>query len=362
MGSVAAAQGRDGRTRRFSRAILAPTMSEPTASSERSAERRTGLAGLAVRGACGGVLMGLANLVPGISGGTMLLAVGIYPRVIEGIAELTTLRFRAPTLAVIGSVLAAAVVAIAAGAGLLKDLVVGHRWVMYSLFIGLTLGGAPILLRLLRPMPGRAWIAVAAGVGVMVCTVLLRPEGSGAGSHNYAVLFTAGVLGAAAMILPGVSGGYLLLVLGQYVTILAAIDQFKRGLLGGDGAPGDLSLALHSLHVIIPVGLGVVVGIAGVSHLLKFFLRRFEKATLGLLLGLLLGAVVGLWPFQRGIEPQVGQTIKGQVVTEENRLTFDDDDWPVEFFTPAPAQVAGSLGLVAAGFVITLGVARLGRE
>lgn len=336
-------------------------MQEKSPSSEHG-EKGGSLGGLVVRSAFGGTLMGLANLVPGISGGTMLLAVGIYPRVIEGVAELTTLRFRARTLSVIGSVLAAAAVAIALGAGLLKDLVVGHRWIMYSLFIGLTLGGAPILLRLLRPMPGRAWLAVAAGFGVMVCTVLVRPEGGGAGSHDYAALFIAGVLGAAAMILPGVSGGYLLLVLGQYVTILAAIDQFKTGLLGSDASPRDFNLALQSMHVIIPVGLGVVAGIAGVSHLLKFFLRRFEKATLGLLLGLLLGAVVGLWPFQRGVPPQVGQVVKGQVVTEENRLAFDDDDWPVEFFSPTAAQAAASLGLIAAGFVITLGVARLGRE
>jgi len=320
------------------------------------------LPGLLARGGFGGALMGLANLVPGISGGTMLLAVGIYPRIIEGIAEVTTLRFRARTLALLGSVMAAAVVAIALGAGLLKDLVVDHRWVMYSLFIGLTLGGAPILRRLLRPMPARTWIAVAAGIAVMVCTVLIKPEGGGGGSHNYAILFIAGMLGAAAMILPGVSGGYLLLVLGQYVVILTAIDQFKTGLLGGDGADRNFDLALQSMNVIIPVGLGVVVGIVGVSHLLKFLLHRFEKATLGLLLGLLLGAVVGLWPFQQGVEPQVGQTIKGQVVTDQNLESIDNDDWPVAFFTPTPMQVAGSIGLMAVGFFITLGVARLGRE
>lgn len=320
------------------------------------------LPGLILRSGVGGTLMGLANLVPGISGGTMLLAVGIYPRVIEGVAEVTTFRFRARTLAVLGSVLVAAVVAIALGAGLLKDLVVEHRWVMYSLFIGLTLGGGPILLRMLRPMLPGAWLAASAGVAVMVCTALVKPEGSDAGPQNYAMLFLAGTLGAAAMILPGVSGGYLLLVLGQYVTILAAIDQFKTGLLGGEGAQRDLDLVLRSMHVIVPVGVGVVTGVAVVSNLVRFFLRRFEKATLGFLLGLLLGAVFGLWPFQKGVPPQVGATIKGQVVTQENLASIPSEDWPVEFFTPAALQVLTSVGLIAAGFAVTLGVARLGRE
>lgn len=313
------------------------------------------------RGGIGGALMGLANLVPGISGGTMLLAVGIYPHVIEGVAEVTTLRFRPRTLSVLGVVILAAVMAIALGAGLLKDLVVERRWVMYSLFIGLTLGGAPILLRMLRPMPASAWLAAAAGVAVMTCTALVRPEGSAAGSQNYVMLFLAGTLGAAAMILPGVSGGYLLLVLGQYVVILTAIDQFKTGLLGGESTPPDLDLALQSMHVILPVGLGVVAGVVVVSNLVRYLLHRHEKAMLGFLLGLLLGAVFGLWPFQKGVPPQVGEVIKGQVVTEESLAAIRPDDWPVKFFTPTAMQVLTSAGLIAFGFVITLGVARLGR-
>ena len=180
---------------------------------------------------------------------------------------------------------------------------------------------------------------------------------AGAEGHNYAMLALAGVAGASAMILPGVSGGYLLLVLGQYVPILASIDRAKEALKAGDA--GAL---IHEAHVVVPVGLGVVVGVVAVSNVLRVLLHRHEKPTLGVLLGLLLGAVVGLWPFQAGVRPEPGEVIKGRVVTVETVDAFDREDWPVRYFTPTPLQAAGAAGLVAAGFAATLGVSRLGRE
>ena len=106
---------------------------------------------LVARGVLGGTLMGLANLVPGISGGTMLLAAGVYPGFIAGIAEVTTLRFRLRSLLLLGAIVASAAVGILLLAGTVRSLVVDHRWIMYSLFIGLTLGGVPLVWRLARP-------------------------------------------------------------------------------------------------------------------------------------------------------------------------------------------------------------------
>jgi putative membrane protein len=160
------------------------------------------------------------------------------------------------------------------------------------------------------------------------------------------------------MILPGVSGGYLLLVMGMYVPILSGIDAFKEGLKARDVA----ALLDPALGVVLPVGIGVVVGIVAVSNVLKVLLARFEKATLGVLLGLLLGAVVGLWPFQQGVPPQLGDVVKGRVVTEEVLADLDPDDWPTAWFTPSPGQVGGSLLLIGLGLATTLGVARFGAE
>ena len=106
---------------------------------------------LGVRSALGGVLMGLANLVPGISGGTMLLAAGVYPAFIGAIADLSTLRIRMRPIFVVGVIAGSAALAILLLAGWMKDLVIHQRWIMYSLFFGLTLGGVPLVWRLARP-------------------------------------------------------------------------------------------------------------------------------------------------------------------------------------------------------------------
>ena len=103
---------------------------------------------LATRSLFGGLLMGLANLVPGISGGTMLLVAGVYTDFIDSLADLTRLRFRFRSLLVMGCIVAAAGLGILIFAGGIKTLVVDHRWIMYSLFIGLTLGGLPIVWQL----------------------------------------------------------------------------------------------------------------------------------------------------------------------------------------------------------------------
>ena len=123
---------------------------------------------LGVRGAIGGVLMGLANLVPGISGGTMLLAAGVYPAFISSIAEVTTLKLRPRPLILLATVAGAAALAILLLAGLMRSLVIEQRWVMYSLFVGLTLGGLPLVWRLARPATLPLWAAAAAAFAVMV--------------------------------------------------------------------------------------------------------------------------------------------------------------------------------------------------
>ena len=112
------------------------------------------------------------------------------------------------------------------------------------------------------------------------------------------------------------------------------------------------------MWVVIPLGLGVVGGIVGMSNLLRWLLKRYQHATLGALLGLLFGAVIGLWPFQAGSPPAPGDVIKGQTVTIENASGFDVDDWPVRRFDPTAGEVASALGLIAVGLAATLLIGR----
>jgi len=312
---------------------------------------------LIFRSGCGGVLMGLANLVPGISGGTMLLAAGVYPAFIEAIAEVTRFRPRARHFVLLGAVAVAAGLAILFLAGPTKELVLERRWLMYSLFIGLTLGGLPLVWRLVVPATPAVWAGAAFGFALMVWMALAPGGGSGSAGPEYGWLFLSGVAGASAMILPGVSGGYLLLLLGQYVAILSGIDALKAGLLEGGGTE-----ALGAgLRVVVPVGLGVVVGIVAVSNLIEAALERFPKPTLGALLGLLLGAVVGLWPFQESVRPTPGDLYEGEALTASAIDALDPEDWPLERFSPSPGQAAASVGLALLGLLGTTAIGRLGQ-
>jgi len=290
------------------------------------------LAPLILRSSLGGVLMGLANLVPGISGGTMLLATGVYTRFIQGVAEITTFRFRLRSLVLLGAIGLSAAIVIALLAGPVKDLVTGHQWIMYSIFIGLTLGGVPLVWREARPATWPVYTGALVGFAVMAVMAILPPPG-GEGESNYILLVIAGIAGASAMVLPGISGAYIFLVLGQYTVILKAVDQCK------DGLRGDSGLFLEALHVVVPVGIGVLVGIVAISNLIRWTLKHHRAATLGVLLGLLFGAVLGIWPFQEAVE-------RGE---------------PKVYFTPTLLQAVAAVGLIAAGLGTTLLIDRLGR-
>jgi putative membrane protein len=316
---------------------------------------------LLARAALGGVLMGLANLVPGISGGTMLLAAGVYPLFVGAVAEMSTLRFRRRSMALLATVVICAMAAVLLLAGSVKDLVVDHRWVMYSLFAGLTLGGLPVVWQMARPADRRVSFGAIGGFLGMTTLALAQTQGvsPGAGTASWPLFFVAGLAGASAMILPGVSGGYLLLVLGMYLPILGGIDAFKEALGARDlGAVGQVGV-----EVILPVALGVVVGVVAVSNAIRWLLARYEKATLGVLVGLLLGAVVGLWPFQEAVAPTVGETvIHGEVLTAEAMAELEAEDYPTAYFSPGALQVAGAVGFALLGLLITTLVARLGEE
>ncbi len=306
----------------------------------------------------GGALMGLANLVPGISGGTMLLAAGVYPRFIQALADLSALRFRKSSMLVLALVGAAAAAAILLVAGPVKNAVVDHRWAMYSLFIGLTLGGVPVLWQMARPATGSFWIGTVCGVVVMAALAWLQIEGSssGASREGTVMMFVAGVVGASAMILPGVSGGYLLLVLGVYVPVLSAIDALKIAIKANDLA----SASEPVLNVVLPVGVGVAIGVLLISNLIKLVLERYEQPTLGVLMGLLVGAVLGLWPFQEGVPPDVGEVFKGRVLTPEALAEISPDKYPTAFYAPTFTDVMMAVGLVGVGYMITTLVARVG--
>ena len=204
------------------------------------------------------------------------------------------------------------------------------------------------------------WLAIAAGFAGMGALAWAQAAGSGGQTEHSGFLFMllAGTVAAAAMILPGVSGGYLFLVLGVYVTVLAGIESFVEALKAGNFT----ALVPPTLEVVTPIGLGVILGMVAVSNALRGLLRSYPVPTLSVLMGLLVGAVVGLWPFQRSITPQIGEFFRGRVVTSDSlaEILNEPDRLPTEFFTPGVSQVLSAAAIIAGGFAVTLLIGRLG--
>jgi len=272
-------------------------------------EPRQPTAPLAVfRSFVAGVLMGLANLVPGVSGGTMILVTGLYDEFITSVADVTRFKLTRRNVTFLAIVGTGAVIAIGGCAGLLSRAVTLHRGAMYALFIGLTLGGAPMLISMIGKFRLPAVAGLIGGLALMILiatTREARPDSDAikeAVAHGAFVIEPAyardvlgGALGMAAMVLPGVSGAYMLLIIERYETVLGSIALAKRFVL--DGGAGDPATFLA---VIIPTGIGALLSLVLLSNVLKWLLHNHEKPTLGFLLGILFGSVLGIWPFEPG--------------------------------------------------------------
>ena len=307
------------------------------------------LPALVARCYAGGLLMGVANLVPGISGGAMLLLLGVYRRFLESMADLTTLRWgRVRSWVTVCTVAAGAGTTILLLAGAIKWLILNHRPEVFAVVIGMRLGAIPVVWRLARPATPALWAGFAGGVLVtaLAAVFVYVPEARGAlGLSGGWMMFVAALLGASATILPGLDGSYILILLGQYVPILGAIDTFADALKAG-----DLGAAFDAALVLAPVGVAVALGIGGVSVLMRHLLKKFPKPTYGVLLGILAGAFIGLYPFGEPRPPVPGDRVNGVEVTAETAPSIEKDDWPLRFWAPSLAQAGVALALIAAGF------------
>ena len=288
-----------------------------------------------------GAAMGTADLVPGVSGGTVALITGIYPRLLAAVtaADAAAVRlllkgqwlglwrhvdgaFLLPLMLGIGS-------AIFALASTLKLLLETQPLLVWSFFCGLVLLSSLALIRTemtkLTPMVGLMFL-----IGVVIMLTLGLGTGISFPQH-LGGFFVAGLLGICAMILPGISGSFILLLLGMYGPIITAVAD-------------------RELLPLLVFAVGCAVGLLTFSRFLTFVLARARVATLALLVGFLLGSLVILWPWQQVLETTIdpeGQArpIQTVPITPAHYQTISGD-----------SQWLGCLlsALLGAGVVISL--------
>ena len=250
-----------------------------------------------------GFCVGAADIVPGVSGGTMALILGIYPRLVAAIRafDLEFLRLAgqgrfaaaarhvdAPFLLWLG---------LGGGAALafftqvvrLPELLVSHALPVYSVFFGLIGMSLYLLLRSVENFRLRDTIWVLGGALAGLALILAVPVES---PESAWFLLLCGAVAACAMLLPGVSGAFVLLILNQYGYVLGALGRLD-------------------LWVLAPFALGALLGLAFASRALAWCLHRFRRRTMLLMSGVVLGSLHALWPFRESgrMPPEAHQHI-----------------------------------------------------
>ncbi len=285
-----------------------------------------------------GMMMGGADIIPGVSGGTVALIVGIYNRLVTAISHFDVtlinhvrkMEWAAAARHIDLRFLAALGFGIASGILLLASathhLLHHHLQPTFAVFFGLILASSVLVGRMVDRWSASTIACAAVGaiaafllVGV---TLLRNPPDS-----NWYVFF-CGLIAICAMILPGISGAFILLILGEYDHITGLLRDVKNG-----------DFSFESITTIAVFCCGCAMGLIGFSKALRWLLARYTPQTMAVLCGFMAGSLRKIWPFKVDHTPNV----------QEFKLKVLENRWPAEFDTDV--ILAFGLIVVAAAFV-----------
>jgi putative membrane protein len=298
-----------------------------------------------VRYCASGFLMGAADIVPGVSGGTMALIVGIYERLIAAISRidrdcvghLLARRFWAAFhhadlrfLIVLGC-------GILLGAGglasMMKLLLNDHRSHTYAAFTGMILASSLIVSRRVSKWTAqRIALMLVAACGawwLVTLSALQNPPDS------LFYLFFCGMIGICAMILPGISGAFILLLLSRYEIVLNAIRSFVHL---------DWSVGVFTTLVVFSIG--CLTGLLTFSRVLRRLLANHHDSTIAVLCGFMLGSLYRLWPFQRDLTPDI-EDFKHKTLEHFLPNGLTSEVWAATFIAVIAAALVLTLDVVA---------------
>ena len=257
--------------------------------------------------------MGAADVVPGVSGGTIAFITGIYATLLESIRRINPSvfgiwkreGFKAAFNHINGwfliSLFGGVFTSIATLAKLISWLLATHPIPIWSFFFGLILVSVFHILKQVEQKTISRWTFLLIGIAFAYCITVLKPLQMEPTSINVVI---AGAIAICAMILPGISGSFILLLIGMYTPVLAAVKSFDIGIL---------ALFLT----------GCVLGLLSFSHVLSWLLKRFRDATLMFLTGLMIGTLPKIWPWKETITWRVNSKGEQVPLIQHNLSPFD---------------------------------------
>ena len=248
-----------------------------------------------------GMAMGIANVIPGVSGGTIALITGIFERLINAIKSfnikaiklLFSGKFKEFAeyidLGFLVSLFVGIALAIVLVAKLFDYLFHNYPVYIWAFFFGLILASVYFVGKTIDKWNTSVVITFVIGTTIAALFTFLSPAGE---NNNFWYLILCGVVAICSMILPGLSGSFVLILMGNYQ--LVAIE----------------SISHFNMNVLIPVGIGAVVGLIAFSHFLSWLFKKYKNQTLSALTGFIFGSLGIIWPWKTPIEKMFGEKLK----------------------------------------------------
>ena len=290
-----------------------------------------------------GLCMGSADVIPGVSGGTIALITGIYEDLIKALGSLDVamvkklltfdlkgaiagihIRFLIALFAGIG-------VAIISLARVMNFLINHHPVLTWSLFFGLITASILVVSRQVASWAVHTGVSLAVGIAVAAFIMNLIPINT---PEALWFIFLCGIIAICAMILPGISGAFILLILGKYEFITATLKN---------------PFVAQNFIIIIVFCLGCLIGLLSFSRLLNHLLSHFRALTLAFLTGLMIGAMPKIWPWK--------QVLATEIIRGKTHITWGSNILPETMNT----EVWMAIALALIGFVAVMVIERLAR-
>ena len=256
-----------------------------------------------------GFAMGAANVIPGVSGGTIAFITGIYERLIDALKsfDLQALRLvlkfdlrgfaRRVDMGFLIAIALGALTSVLTLAKVLKEAYRDHPVLVDAFFFGLILASLFYVGQMVKRWRFVEIVSLLLGVAVAAFIAFQNPAQENSGLLYLAV---CGVAGMCSMIIPGISGSFILLLMGNYkLIVLDSVNHLRQ-----------LNFA-DSLPILIPVGIGAVVGLVTLSHILSWMFRRYHDTAVALITGFVAGSLVVIWPWKEKI---LSADVAGKVV------------------------------------------------
>lgn len=293
-----------------------------------------------------GIAMGAADVVPGVSGGTIAFISGIYEELLSTINSinldaLKTLKnqgIKSAWNAINGNFLLALLVGIATSILSLSKIIIHllktEPILVWSFFFGLVVASIVHIWKQVYKWGGLSVAMLILGIAISYYITIARPVSS---PDSALYLFFSGFLAIIAMILPGVSGAFILLLMGSYEAVLGNINLLRDSLVNSDA--DGLRTALGNIGLI---ALGCILGIKLFSKILKWMFENHKNATLTLLIGFMIGSLNKLWPWKEVLETRINSHGETVPFLERSILPINFDGEP---------QIIGAIIASVLGFL-----------